>query len=208
VRIKNLGLVEYRATWCAMRDFCDVRTNDTEDELWLLEHPPTYTLGQAGRAEHVLRDNGIPLVRCDRGGQVTYHAPGQIVVYLLLNLRRRRLGLRELVRRLEKAVIVLLSDYGISACGDVTAPGVYVSGSKIAALGLRLRHGCTYHGMSLNVNMDLAPFADINPCGFVDLPVTQLIDLNVTDKMPQVREKLVQQLCRQLGADGPHVTSV
>lgn len=158
-----------------MRDFCE--NGGAADEIWLLQHAPVYTLGQAGRAEYLLRENGIPLVRSDRGGQITYHGPGQLVAYLLLDLRRRGMGARALVDKMENAVILLLAEYGIAAESKPGAPGVYVNGAKIAALGLRIRRGRTYHGISFNVKMDLAPFADIAPCGFSGLRVTQLADV-------------------------------
>jgi lipoyl(octanoyl) transferase len=151
----------------------------TPDELWLLEHPPVYTLGQAGKTEHLLRDNGIPVVRADRGGQVTYHGPGQAVVYVLLDLRRRGLTVKRLVWLLEQAVIDLLAAHGVAGARRAGAPRVYVEDAKVAALGLRVRGGCTYHGLALNVDMDLAPFRDINPCGYRGLAVTQLVELGV-----------------------------
>ena len=177
--VRRLGLVEYRLTYDRMREFSAARTATTPDELWLLEHPPVYTLGQAGKPEHLLRDNGIPVVRADRGGQVTYHGPGQVVAYALLDLRRRRLTVKRLVCLLEQAVIDLLADHGIEGTRRPGAPGVYVHGAKVAALGLRVRGSTTYHGLALNVDMDLAPFRDINPCGYPGLAVTQLADLGV-----------------------------
>lgn len=172
--IRRLGRVDYASTLQAMRDFTAARTPDTPDELWLLEHPPVFTLGQAGKREHLLRDIGIPVVPIDRGGQITYHGPGQVVVYLLLDLKRRGYGVRELVRRMEQAVIDLLAEEGIQGERLAGAPGVYVEGAKIAALGLRVKSGCTYHGLALNVDMDLAPFQAINPCGYAGMAVTQL----------------------------------
>jgi lipoyl(octanoyl) transferase len=167
-----------------MQSFTSARTSDTPDEIWLTEHPPVYTLGLAGRREHLLRDNGIPTVKVDRGGQITYHGPGQLVVYLLFDLRRARLGVRPMVRAIEAAVIEWLDSLGISAFGKPAAPGVYtmLSGTeaKIAALGLRVVRGCTYHGLAVNIAMDLAPFDDIDPCGYRGLAVTQLADLGVT----------------------------
>jgi lipoyl(octanoyl) transferase len=162
-----------------MRTFTAARTAATQDELWLLEHPPVYTLGQAGKPEHLLRDTGIPVVRTDRGGQVTYHGPGQVVAYVLLDLRRRGLTVKRLVWLLEQVVIDLLAAHEIAGERRAGAPGVYVAGAKVAALGLRVRGGCTYHGLALNVDMDLAPFRDINPCGYEGLPVTQLADLGL-----------------------------
>lgn len=170
--VKHLGLIDYVKAWDAMRTFTAERGPDTSDEIWLCQHPPVFTLGQAGRREHLLADIGIPVVQADRGGQVTYHGPGQIVAYVLLDLRRRGYGIKELVRRLEGTVIDLLAAQEIKAERVAGAPGVYVGGAKIAALGLRVRNGRTYHGLSLNVDMDMAPFAAINPCGYADLTVT------------------------------------
>jgi lipoyl(octanoyl) transferase len=166
-----------------MQAFTDARTPATLDELWLTEHEPVYTLGLSGRREHLLRDNGIPTIKVDRGGQVTYHGPGQLVAYLLVDLKRRHLNVRDMVRAIETAVVAWLGSVGIAAHGKVAAPGVYVERdgveAKIAALGLKVRRGCTYHGVSVNVAMDLAPFADINPCGYPGLAVTQLADFGV-----------------------------
>ncbi len=159
-----------------MQAFTAARTPDTPDELWLLEHPPVFTLGQAGKREHLLQDIGIPVVPIDRGGQITYHGPGQVVIYLLLDLKRRGYGVKELVRRMEQAVIDLLAEEGILGERLDGAPGIYVQGAKIAALGLRVKGGCTYHGLALNVAMDLAPFQAINPCGYAGMAVTQLQD--------------------------------
>ena len=171
--IRQLGRAEYVPVWRAMQAFTAQRTPDTPDELWLLEHPPVYTLGQAGKPEHVLDTHGIPVIRVDRGGQVTYHGPGQWVVYTLVDLRRLGYGIRELVTRIEQSVIDVLATQGVLAERLIGAPGVYVNGAKIAALGLRVKHGCTYHGLALNVDMDLSPFAGINPCGFSGMRVTQ-----------------------------------
>jgi lipoyl(octanoyl) transferase len=181
--LKRLGVTDYARTWRAMQDFTGARTPDTEDEIWLTEHAPVYTLGLAGRSEHLLRPNAIPVLKVDRGGQVTYHGPGQLMVYLLIDLRRLRLGVRQLVVAIESAVIKLLDSYGIEAYGRRDAPGVYVrragGEAKVAALGLKVRNGCTYHGFALNLDMDLAPFDDIDPCGYRGLAVTQLRDLGV-----------------------------
>ncbi|HEX6003449.1 MAG TPA: lipoyl(octanoyl) transferase LipB [Burkholderiales bacterium] len=180
IQVRQLGRVDYEPTWRAMQRHTASRDSDTPDEIWILEHSPVYTVGIAGRAGHLPRsDTGIALVRTDRGGQVTYHGPGQIVAYLLLDLRRRGWGVRALVRRMEQAVIDLLAGYGITARGSEDAPGVYVGGAKIAALGLRIRNGCCYHGIALNVDMDLQPFRAIDPCGYPGLVVTQLRDLGV-----------------------------
>lgn len=177
--LRRMGRVAYADAYDAMRAFTAQRTADTQDELWLLEHPPVYTLGQAGKPEHLLRANGIPVVRVDRGGQVTYHGPGQVIAYVLLDIRRRGLTVKRLVWLLEQAVIDLLARHGVAGARRAGAPGVYVGGAKVAALGLRVRGGCTYHGIALNVDMDLAPFRDINPCGYAGLAVTRLADLGV-----------------------------
>lgn len=196
--IRQKGLVEYAAAWQAMRDFCE-HTAAQDEEIWLLQHPPVYTLGQAARPQHKLRDNGIPTIHCDRGGQITYHGPGQLIAYCMLNLRRRQWGARKLVQTLEALVINLLASYEILAHGKAGAPGVYVNAAKIAAIGLRVRRGRTYHGISLNVNMDLSPFADINPCGYAGLSVTQIIDLNPRCTLLQVRRDLTQCLAKEFG---------
>jgi lipoyl(octanoyl) transferase len=199
--VRRLGVADYESTWHRMREFTLARTPAAPDELWQLEHPPVYTLGVAARPEHLPRvDKGIPVVRTDRGGQITYHGPGQVVIYALLDLRRRNLGVRALVRRLERAVIELLEGYGIAANAREDAPGVYVAGAKIGALGLRVRNGCCYHGLSLNVDMDLTPFGAINPCGYPGLEVTQLRDLGVSDSPGAVAGKLLEALSRNLNA--------
>jgi lipoyl(octanoyl) transferase len=172
VIIRQLGHVEYEPTWRAMQAFTAARQSDTRDEIWLLEHPPVYTQGQAGRPEHLIAATPIPVVPIDRGGQITYHGPGQAVVYVLVDLRRRGYGIRELVTRMEQAVIDLLAARGVTAGRREGAPGVYVADAKIAALGLRVKHGCTYHGLALNVDMDLSPFQAINPCGYPGMAVT------------------------------------
>jgi lipoyl(octanoyl) transferase len=186
--------VDYAPTWRAMQDFTARRGPDTPDELWLLEHAPVYTLGQAGRMEYVRAAGDIPLVKVDRGGQVTYHGPGQVVAYVLLDLNRRGYGVKELVRRLEQAVIDLLAGLGIAGERLAGAPGVYVAGAKLAALGLRVRRGCSYHGLALNVAMDLAPFAAIDPCGYPGMAVTQLADLGIGMSPEQAVEALVVRL--------------
>lgn len=192
--VRHLGRVAYEPTWQAMQAFTAQRVADTPDELWLLEHPPVYTQGQAGKPEHLIAATDIPVVPIDRGGQITYHGPGQLVAYLLVDLRRRGYGVRELVTRMEQAVIDLLAAEGVSAERQAGAPGVYVAGAKIAALGLRVRHGCTYHGLALNVNMDLGPFAAINPCGYAGLAVTQCRDLGVALSLPQAEQALTHAL--------------
>lgn len=182
-----------------MREFTLARQADTPDELWLVEHPPVYTQGLAGKPEHLPRiDNGIPVVKTDRGGQITFHGPGQVVIYALLDLRRRGLGVRALVRKLERAVIELLAAHGVSAEGRESAPGVYVGNAKIAALGLRVRNGCCYHGLSLNVDMDLGPFEAINPCGYPGLAVTQTRALGIPDPPGAIAEKLLARLAAEL----------
>ena len=177
-----------------MQAFTETRTGETSDELWIVEHPPVYTLGLAGKPEHLLQQTAIPLIKTDRGGQITYHGPGQLVVYLLMDLRRRDYGVRDMVRRIEQAIIDTLADYGIEARGDVNAPGVYVGARKIASLGLRIKNHATYHGLSLNVSMDLAPFGSINPCGYAGLEVTRMADLGVEATLAQVAERLIPHL--------------
>lgn len=198
ISVRHLGRVDYEPTWRAMQAFTAARTAETADELWLLEHPPVFTLGQAGRREHVLTDIGVPVVAIDRGGQVTYHGPGQVVVYVLVDLRRRGYGVKELVRRLEEAVIDCLAELGIHAERLAGAPGVYVGGAKIAALGLRVKNGCSYHGLALNVDLDLTPYAAINPCGYAGMAVTRLADLGVDMNARQAGERLLGHLARQL----------
>ncbi len=173
--LRRLGRVAYAPTWRAMQAFTDARDEDTPDELWFLEHDAVFTQGLNGKPEHVLAPGDIPVVGIDRGGQVTYHGPGQLVMYALVDLRRRRMGVRELVVALENAVIGLAAGHGISASGRREAPGVYVAGRKLASIGLRVRRGCSYHGLALNVDMDLEPFSRINPCGMAGLAVTQLV---------------------------------
>ena len=196
--VRTLGFTEYETTWRAMQRFTDERGPGTEDEAWLTEHPPIYTLGLAGRREHVLRDSAIPVTKVDRGGQVTYHGPGQLVAYTLVDLRRARLGVRDMVRRLEGAVIEWLATHRIEAYGKVDAPGVYVDGAKIAALGLRVRRHSTYHGLAVNVAMNLAPFLDIDPCGYPGLAVTQLADFGVARTVAQAGEELTPFLTAEL----------
>ena len=197
--VKRLGVVEYAPALEAMRLFTAGRTNDTPDELWLLQHPPVYTLGQAGKPEHLLQNPAnIPLVHIDRGGQITYHGPGQLVAYLLLDLPRRRLKVRELVNLMEQAIIDTLAAYGIEAERKDGAPGVYVAGDKIAALGLRVRNGCSYHGLAINVDADLAPFGWINPCGYEGLKTIRMKDFGVDAGVEQVGEVLLGHLQRLL----------
>ncbi|MGL6040464.1 MAG: lipoyl(octanoyl) transferase LipB [Deefgea sp.] len=204
--VKQLGQVAYLPTFEAMQAFTVARDGSTPDELWLLEHPPVFTQGLAGKAEHILQSSSIPIVQIDRGGQVTYHGPGQLVAYLLLDLRRHKLGVRDLVRLLENSVIGVLADEGVTAYGKVDAPGVYVQISnplgdyeaKIASLGLRIKNGCCYHGLALNVSMDLAPFSLINPCGYQGLQVTRMVDLGINktpaDLFGKMADKILQQI--------------
>jgi lipoyl(octanoyl) transferase len=192
--LQFMGLVDYEATWHAMKEFTAQRTPDTQDEIWLLQHPATFTQGQAGKPEHLINENGIPVIKIDRGGQITYHGPGQIVAYLLLDLRRLKINVRELVRLMEQAVVDLLAEYNITAHGRVEAPGVYVGDAKIAALGLKIRNGCCYHGLSLNVDMDLTPFSYINPCGFQGLRVTQFRDLSIHNSISTIEKQLAEKL--------------
>jgi lipoyl(octanoyl) transferase len=198
VRVRHLGRVDYEPTWRAMQAFTAERGPDAADELWVLEHPPVFTLGLNGKREHLLRDAGIPVVAIDRGGQVTYHGPGQVVIYTLLDLRRLGIGVRPLVRRLEQAVINFLAEEGIAANGDPGRPGVYVDGAKIAALGLRIRNGCSYHGIAFNVDMDLSPFAAINPCGHAGLEVTQLSRLGRSLSVESAGERLAGHIVAEL----------
>ena len=196
--VRQLGRADYEPTWRAMMDFTAARTADTPDELWVVEHPPVFTLGQAGKPEHLLRDTGIPLVKIDRGGQITYHGPGQVVVYLLIDLPRRKIKVRELVNRIEQAVIDCLGEHGVTVERRDGAPGVYAGEAKVAALGLRVRNGCCYHGVSLNVDMDLSPFSAINPCGYAGMAVTQTKDLGIALTPPQAAEALTRHLIAQL----------
>ncbi|MCC6916700.1 lipoyl(octanoyl) transferase LipB [Nitrosomonas sp.] len=198
VTVKNMGVVEYLTTWQAMKEFTAQRTRETPDEIWLLEHPSVYTQGIAGKPEHLLFPSQIPVIRTDRGGQITYHGPGQVILYLLLDLHRRQLYIRQLVRKMEGAVIDLLDEYGVVAQGSEEAPGVYVNGAKIASLGLKIRRGACYHGIAFNADMDLAPFTAINPCGYHGLRVTQAKELGITDGKEILAGKLAQHFIAQL----------
>ncbi len=189
--VRNLGLVDYMETWQAMKDFTKTRDSDTPDELWLLEHHPVFTQGQAGKTEHLLNPGSIPVVQTDRGGQVTYHGPGQLVVYCLLDLKRLGLCIRDLVTLLETTVIEFLAEHNIDAKARADAPGVYIDNAKIASVGLRVSRGCTYHGLSFNLDMDLEPFARINPCGLVGINVTQLSAYNALENVTPINDKLV-----------------
>ncbi|MGI0117846.1 lipoyl(octanoyl) transferase LipB [Zooshikella sp. RANM57] len=196
--VRHLGVQSYLATWQRMQAFTASRHPDDVDEIWLLEHPHVFTQGQAGKAEHVLAPGDIPVVSVDRGGQVTYHGPGQLVVYLLINVKRKQLGVRALVTAMENAIIDTLKRYSVSAAAKPDAPGVYVDQAKIASLGLRIRKGCSYHGLALNVKMDLEPFSRINPCGYAGMAMTQLARWLPEITMAEVEEQLQQQLITHL----------
>ncbi|WGO99229.1 lipoyl(octanoyl) transferase LipB [Saccharophagus degradans] len=198
LHVKNLGKADYQPVWQAMKDFTDGRDAHTPDELWLVEHPPVFTQGQAGKAEHLLAPGAIPVVATDRGGQVTYHGPGQLVAYPLLDLRRLKIGVRELVTKIEQSVVALLAEYKIDSAPKADAPGVYVNGDKIASLGLRVRKGCSFHGVAINVDVDLAPFNQINPCGYAGLNMTRLVDLVDTAKQPVVFSDVAERYTRIL----------
>ena len=196
--VRDLGLCDYADVWRQMSAFTDARDAHTEDELWLLQHHPVYTLGKNGKPEHILNAGAIPVVNSDRGGQVTYHGPGQLVAYVLLDIQRKKIGVRELVTRLEQSVIALLAEYDIPSRARAEAPGVYIDGAKIAALGLRVRRGKSFHGLALNVDMSLEPFSRINPCGYAGLAVTQLADQVAAVDFKTVQKQLVKQLQNQL----------
>lgn len=204
VSVRQLGLRPYEETWRAMRAFTDARQSGSPSEIWFLEHPPIFTLGQAGRPEHLLAPGDIPVIHTDRGGQVTYHGPGQLVAYLLLDLHALGVGVRALVERTESAVVDLLMDFGIDSETRREAPGVYVRNSKIAALGLRVRRGFTYHGLSLNVNMNLEPFGRINPCGYAGLKTTQLAALGIDLSVTETATRLLPHLLKRLGYTSAH----
>lgn len=205
--IKRLGLQPYEPVWQQMQAFTNARNQETPDEIWLVEHHPVFTLGQAGKPEHLLDPGTIPVIRTDRGGQVTYHGPGQLVCYLMLDLRRHKLGVRQLVTLIEQSVIDLLRDQGINAAARPDAPGVYVQQAKIAALGLRVRHGCSFHGLSLNIDMDLEPFSRINPCGYPNMKVTQIRDLTAAATIPTVSDGLLNHIFLRLGYNHTDLTT-
>jgi lipoyl(octanoyl) transferase len=200
-RLKHLGLVEYEPTWRSMQAFTDRRDETTADEIWFLQHPPVFTLGMNASREHLLMPGNIPVIEIDRGGQVTYHGPGQLVVYPLLDMERRGLGVRQLVCALEKSIIDLVATWGIEAHGRRDAPGVYVGESKLASVGLRIRRGCSYHGLALNVDLDLEPFGRINPCGYRGMKVTRLADLGISAGVEEVAARLEALLPGALGQD-------
>ncbi|MFK8011218.1 MAG: lipoyl(octanoyl) transferase LipB [Marinicellaceae bacterium] len=198
INLKYMGLCDYEPVWRAMQKFTDQRDKSTTDELWMVEHPPVFTQGQAGKAEHILNAEDIPIIQVDRGGQVTYHGPGQIVIYPLIDLKRHKMGIKALVFGIEQALINTLENYGVSANRKEKAPGVYTNGKKIASLGLRVRKGCTFHGLAFNIRMDLSPFSRINPCGYAGLEVTQLSHTNDKVELLEVQEILIKQLCQNL----------
>ncbi|WP_221800127.1 lipoyl(octanoyl) transferase LipB [Oceanobacter mangrovi] len=201
LKVRYLGQVDYLPTYNRMVEFTQSRTDSDSDEIWLLQHPRVFTQGQAGKAEHVLMPGDIPVVQTDRGGQVTYHGPGQLVVYLLLDIKRLGMGPRALVTAMEESIIAALASFGIVSAAKPDAPGVYVDGRKIASLGLRIRNGRTFHGLALNIDMDLEPFLRINPCGYAGLQMTQVVNEAAGVTLEQVAEQLEQQLVSQLGFD-------
>ncbi|WP_342321603.1 lipoyl(octanoyl) transferase LipB [Kosakonia sp. BYX6] len=203
ILIRNLGLQPYEPVSQSMHEFTDTRDDSTPDEIWLVEHPPVFTQGQAGKAEHVLAAGDIPVIQSDRGGQVTYHGPGQQVMYVLINLKRRKIGVRELVTLLENTVINTLAAFNIDAQARADAPGVYVQGKKICSLGLRIRKGCSFHGLALNIDMDLAPFMRINPCGYAGMEMTQVSQLAENVGLDKIRTILIQQFLALLN-NPPH----
>lgn len=198
MKIQDLGLRDYQPTWHAMQQFTLQRDKHTEDELWLLEHNPVYTQGVNGQDNHLLKHNAIPVVRTDRGGQITYHGPGQLIVYPLVDLRRQEMGVRNMISFLENTVITLLADYNIDAYARADAPGVYCAEAKIASLGLRVKRGACYHGLSLNIDMDLQPFADINPCGYAGMQMTDMKTLGAMVDMAAVKQQFVSVFLAQL----------
>ena len=196
--VRSLGRQPYESIWQAMQSFTEQRTNDTFDEIWLLEHEPVFTLGRNGNKDHILSETKIPIIKIDRGGQVTYHGPGQLVAYLMIDIKRRGLGVRKLVTLIEQSIINTLSEYHLAASAKKEAPGVYINEAKIAALGLRIKKGCSFHGLSLNLDMDLSPFKLINPCGYKDLEVIQLSDYIEEVKLSQVEQQLTVHLSHHL----------
>ena len=199
MNIKKLGKADYAPTFEAMKTFNAARTPDTEDEIWLVEHPPVFTQGLAGKPEHPLLNSDIPVVQIDRGGQITYHGPGQVVAYTMIDFKRRHVSVRKIVSALENAVIATLAEYGIPSAADPERPGVYVGARKIASLGLRIKNGAVYHGLALNVNMDLEPFHQINPCGYAGMEMTQIADfVQPCPAWDEVADKLAAHLAREL----------
>ena len=198
LHIRHLGRQDYESIWHAMQEYTDNRDSDSADELWVVEHPPVFTQGQAGKAEHVLAPGDIPVIQVDRGGQVTYHGPGQLVVYPLIDIKRLKIGVRQLVNTIEQSIVDMLKGYGVEAYPKADAPGVYVNEAKVASLGLRIRKGCSFHGLALNVNMDMEPFHRINPCGYAGLQMVQCCDLGGPQSVQEAGDKLIQSLGRLL----------
>ena len=207
ITVRDLGLQPYEPLWRAMQKFTDSRTRETADEIWFTEHPPVFTLGLNASREHLLATGDIPVVQIDRGGQVTYHGPGMLMIYPLIDLKRAGLGVRDLVTALEQSVVDLAAEYGIDAHARPDAPGVYVAGTKFASVGLRIRRGASYHGMALNVDVDLAPFLRINPCGYAGLEMTDLATLGGDSDLDRVREKLLPHFLRHLGLQDADVVA-
>ena len=196
--IRHLGVTPYQETWKAMSDFTEQRDENSIDEIWLVEHAPVFTQGLAGKAEHLLTNSNIPVVKSDRGGQITYHAPGQLIAYLLINIRRKDFNVRSLVSIIEQAIIEVLAESNVAAVAKPDAPGVYVDGKKIASLGLKIRKGCSFHGLALNVDMDLSPFLQINPCGYAGLEMTQCRDLGIASSVAELSPLLIEKLNQHL----------
>ncbi|TLU67720.1 lipoyl(octanoyl) transferase LipB [Thalassotalea litorea] len=199
--IRQLNTLDYQTVWRAMQDYTDSRDEQSQDELWLVEHPPVFTQGQAGKEEHLLMPGDIPVVKVDRGGQVTYHGPGQQVIYFLIDLKRRKLGVRDLVTMIENSIINMLARFNINANARPDAPGVYVDGKKVASLGLRVRKGCTFHGLAININMDLSPFLRINPCGYAGMEMIQTADIGGPQQVNEAGEALVTEIQQLLATD-------
>ena len=204
--VRDLGHWDYEPAWHAMQAFTDSRDSDTPDEIWFLQHPPVFTQGQAGKAEHLLAPGDIPVIQVDRGGQVTYHGPGQLVGYLLVDIRRKHMGARELVTRIENALVSTLAQQSITAAPRPDAPGVYTQGKKIASLGLRIRKGCSFHGLALNVDMDLSPFQRINPCGHAGMAMTQIRDYTESPDIGHIQQQLLKVLLSELGYNQHSIT--
>lgn len=199
VIVRHLGLQPYQEAWQSMQQFTNTRDENTIDEIWVLEHPPIFTQGQNGKPEHILNPGDIPVIQADRGGQVTYHGPGQLVLYTLIDIRRKKINVRQMVTHLEQSVIQLLADYDIIAAAKCQAPGVYIENKKICSIGLRIRRGCSFHGLALNINMDLEPFNRITPCGLTGIEMTQLSKFHNKIELSAVQAKLVEYLSKNLG---------
>lgn len=207
ILFRDLGVEDYVTTWQAMQQFTDSRSESSGDEIWFLQHPPVFTQGQAGKAEHILAPGDIPVVQVDRGGQVTYHGPGQLVGYLMIDLRRKKMGARDLVSAIEQSLVQTLAELDIDAAPRADAPGVYTQGCKIASLGLRIRHGCSFHGLALNIDMDLQPFLRINPCGYQDMQMTQVKNFVTKPDFAAIQARLATHLQANLGYTEAHHSS-